>query len=96
MKLCRQSTKLSVMSLGSLSSKRLLQLPPTLRVVAVSSARPFSVLNRPPPNYEGHVPLNIPERAALAVGSAVMSLLDPRRGGRNDPISLEIFSSLIY
>lgn len=40
----------------------------------------FSVLNRPPPNYPGHIPLTLVERAALAVGSAVGSLLNPRRG----------------
>ncbi|KAI1140674.1 Coq4-domain-containing protein [Hypoxylon sp. FL0543] len=45
-----------------------------------SSSRPFSVLNRPPPNYPGHVPLTCLERAALAVGSGVVSLLDPYRG----------------
>jgi ubiquinone biosynthesis protein COQ4 len=43
--------------------------------------RTFSVLNRPPPNYPGHVPLTFVERSALAVGSAVGSLLDPHRGG---------------
>lgn len=45
-------------------------------------ARTFSVLSRPPPNYEGHVPLTRVERVGLAVGSAVMSLLNPRRGGK--------------
>ncbi|ERF70577.1 Ubiquinone biosynthesis protein coq4 [Endocarpon pusillum Z07020] len=44
-----------------------------------SSIRDFSVLNRPPPNYPGHVPLTFIERSALAVGSAVASLLNPRR-----------------
>ena len=39
------------------------------------------MLNRPPPNYEGHVPLNAFERSMLAAGSAVMSLMNPRRGG---------------
>lgn len=43
--------------------------------------RHFSVLNRPPPNYPGHVPLTRIERGALAIGSAVGSLLNPRRGG---------------
>ncbi|RYP63520.1 hypothetical protein DL769_006941 [Monosporascus sp. CRB-8-3] len=44
------------------------------------TSRPFSVLNRPPPNYPGHVPLTRIERTALAVGSGIMSFLDPRRG----------------
>ncbi|TVY21614.1 Coenzyme Q biosynthesis protein 4 [Lachnellula arida] len=44
------------------------------------NSRSFGVLNRPPPNYEGHVPLTRVERAGLAVGSAVMSWLNPRRG----------------
>ena len=43
-------------------------------------ARPFSVLNRPPPNYPGHVPLTRIERVALAIGSAIGSLANPRRG----------------
>ncbi|RNJ60945.1 Ubiquinone biosynthesis protein [Verticillium nonalfalfae] len=45
-----------------------------------SAPRPFSVLNRPPPNYPGHVPLTTIERASLAIGSGLMSLVDPRRG----------------
>jgi ubiquinone biosynthesis protein COQ4 len=45
-----------------------------------TTARCFSVLNRPPPNYEGHVPLTYLERGALAIGSAILSYLDPRRG----------------
>jgi ubiquinone biosynthesis protein COQ4 len=54
--------------------------------------RHFSVLNRPPPNYPGHVPLTRIEKAGLAVGSAVMSLIDPHRGGLCFPIecSLEL------
>ncbi|KAI4157397.1 MAG: hypothetical protein L6R39_000679 [Caloplaca ligustica] len=40
----------------------------------------FSVLNRPAPKYEGHVPLSVTERSVLAVGSAITSLLNPRRG----------------
>lgn len=42
-------------------------------------ARRFSVLNRPPPNYPGHVPLTLLERGALAVGSAVGALRNPYR-----------------
>lgn len=55
------------------------ELLATCRVSLCS--RSFSVLNRPPPNYEGHVPLTRIERAGLAVGSAVMSLINPRRHG---------------
>lgn len=44
-----------------------------------TSNRQFSVLNRPPPNYPGHVPLTRLERAVLAVGSGVTSLLNPYR-----------------
>lgn len=50
-----------------------------------STYRCFSVLNRPPPNYEGHIPLTRTERLGLALGSGLLSFLDPRRGG-NIPI----------
>ena len=58
-------------------------LPRELLVACTTSlnTRRFSILNRPPPKYEGHVPLTGIERAGLAVGSAVMSLFDPHRGG---------------
>ncbi|KAL8839570.1 MAG: hypothetical protein Q9170_001674 [Blastenia crenularia] len=42
--------------------------------------RLFSVVNRPSPKYNGHVPLTVIERGALAVGSAITSLFNPRRG----------------
>lgn len=51
----------------------LLPLPSTLR------SRTFSVLNRPPPNYPSHIPLNIPERLSLALGSAFGALKNPYR-----------------
>ena len=35
------------------------------------------------PAYDGHIPLNWFENAFLAVGSAVMSLANPRRGGEH-------------
>ncbi|KAK3072714.1 Ubiquinone biosynthesis protein [Teratosphaeriaceae sp. CCFEE 6253] len=62
------SCKRSVTSL-----QRFLALPPAIR------HRTFSILNRPPPNYPGHVPLTLIERGALAVGSAFGSLRDPHR-----------------
>lgn len=44
-------------------------------------SRAFSVLNRPPPIYNGHVPLTRIEKGALAVGSALGALMNPRRTG---------------
>lgn len=74
---------------------KVLQLPASIRIPAIRSSRTFSVLNRPPPKYEGHVPLTIVERGALAVGSAVMSLFNPRRGGeRSRPIEAIAFSEV--
>lgn len=72
----------------TLASPRLLSLPASLRFTCVNLARTFSVLKRPPPHYAGHVPLNAFERGAVAAGSAVMSLLNPRRGGVSDGLSL--------
>ena len=57
-------------------------MPTSTRVAAVASARGFSVLNRPPSQYRGHVPLNTLERGALAAGSAIISVLNPRRAGK--------------
>lgn len=45
------------------------------------NSRQFSVLNRPPPNYPGHIPLTRVEKAGLALGSAFGSLYNPYRGG---------------
>ena len=66
---------------NSSATKRFLSLPASVRATFLAPTRAFSVLNRPRPNYEGHVPLNVFERGVLAAGSAVMSLLNPRRGG---------------
>lgn len=57
----------------SLLLRRFLALPPALRT------RTFSILNRPPPSYPGHVPLTLLERSALALGSAFGSLRNPHR-----------------
>lgn len=64
--------------------RRCLKLPSPVRWLTLSANRSFSSLNRPSPNYEDHVPLTRFENGALAVGSAVMSLLNPRRGGNED------------
>jgi ubiquinone biosynthesis protein COQ4 len=39
------------------------------------------VLNRPPPNYDGYVPLTRIERGALAAASALGAVMNPRRAG---------------
>ena len=65
------------------STRSLLELPAGIRHTTIISSRPFSVLNRPPPRYDGHVPLTTLERGALAAGSAIMSLVNPRRGGKH-------------
>ena len=72
----------------TMASTRLLSLPASFRFTCINLARTFSVLKRPPPHYAGHVPLNVFERGAVAAGSAVMSLLNPRRGGVSDGLSL--------
>lgn len=41
----------------------------------------FSILNRPPPNYEGHVPLTTIERVVLGAGAGIAALLNIRRHG---------------
>ncbi|KAL8930521.1 MAG: hypothetical protein Q9208_000705 [Pyrenodesmia sp. 3 TL-2023] len=57
-----------------------LRLPSAVYPAFSGEFRLFSVLNRPPPQYHGHVPLTSTERGVLAVGSALTSLLNPRRG----------------
>jgi ubiquinone biosynthesis protein COQ4 len=71
----------------------------TTKPTVSCTLRPFSVLNRPPPNYPGHVPLTTIERGALAVGSALGSLINPRRAGTellnedyNQPAILSLMS----
>ena len=65
----------------NLASTRVVNLPASFRLTCVNLVRSFSVLDRPQPHYAGHVPLNVCERGAVAAGSAVMSFLNPRRGG---------------
>jgi len=33
------------------------------------------------PLYDGHIPINLLQRAVLSVGSSIVSLTDPARGG---------------
>ncbi|KAJ5469536.1 Ubiquinone biosynthesis protein coq4 [Penicillium diatomitis] len=66
-------------ALGSRSSQGLRKLCYSSSSNMTSVIRPFSVLNRPKPNYPGHVPLTTIERGALALGSAFGSLINPRR-----------------
>ena len=67
--------------LGKCGAKQISILAPSGSTCVSYSARSFSVLKRPPPNYPGHVPLSTIERGALAVGSALGSLLNPQRAG---------------
>ena len=76
--------KVAVSSLRSAATARraIVQKSTVCAACASStSQRPFSALNRPPPNYPGHVPLTRIERAGLAVGSGIASLINPYRHG---------------
>ena len=63
--------------------RRIVQLPGLAKITTFSGIRFASGdgPSRPPPAYPGHVPLNWFENAFLAVGSAVMGLASPKRGG---------------
>lgn len=78
---------------GPIGARILVLSPSTIPACPI---RPFSILNRPPPKYPGHVPLTFVERGALAVGSAVGSIINPRRGGTHiipDRLLLQILTS---
>jgi len=68
----------------ALSQLTLIALPVAVRLQA------FSVLNRPPPNYPGHVPLTAIERVGLAFGSAIASMVDHHRHGESGYIFCNI------
>jgi ubiquinone biosynthesis protein COQ4 len=63
-------------------SQRLLPLTvPTVPILHRHSPRHTRSV-KTEPAYPGHIPLNSFENAFLAVGSAFMSLADPRRAGK--------------
>ncbi|KAL5358200.1 ubiquinone biosynthesis protein coq4, mitochondrial [Aspergillus floccosus] len=64
---------------GAAIVTRELLLPTSSSSILASHPRFFSVFSRPQPKYPGHVPLNAIERGALAVGSALGALMNPRR-----------------
>ncbi|EAU30916.1 ubiquinone biosynthesis protein COQ4, mitochondrial precursor [Aspergillus terreus NIH2624] len=64
---------------GAAIVARELPLPASSSSILASHPRAFSIFSRPQPKYPGHVPLNAIERGALAVGSAVGALMNPRR-----------------
>ncbi|KAK8064956.1 coenzyme Q biosynthesis protein Coq4 [Apiospora phragmitis] len=73
-------TTASTTSSSSLTTTSSTTHCPSYTPTRQQTARAFSVLNRPPPNYPGHVPLTRIERATLALGSGVLSLANPYRG----------------
>lgn len=50
---------------------------------AAGSAGSRHLFSRAEPAYHGHWPLNTLENAFMAVGSGLMALKDPRRGGES-------------
>ena len=70
------------MALIKISNRTVVRSTTTFNATVFFGVRKFSVLNRPAPNYEGHVPLNGLEKSALAIGSAFMALRDPYRHGK--------------
>lgn len=72
------------MSVNMNISRHGLRVVKTRPLVVVSrslaTVRP-DIPKRPEPAYPGHIPLTRLENAFLAVGSGLMSLANPRRGG---------------
>lgn len=65
---------------------RLTRLSAPLSIARTVSSQNFVAtrsLGSKVPAYEGHIPVNWFENGVLAVGSAFMSLADPRRGGES-------------
>ncbi|EIW84399.1 Coq4-domain-containing protein [Coniophora puteana RWD-64-598 SS2] len=51
----------------------------TPAALSLTTSRKYNTGSRLPPAYPGHIPLSTLENGILAVGSAVMAFLDPRR-----------------
>jgi ubiquinone biosynthesis protein COQ4 len=71
---------MSCLSSSRIISRRACRHAPSLGATIVRRPCQIRFINTQPA-YPGHIPLNCFENAVLAVGSAVMSLADPRRGG---------------
>jgi len=71
---------MSCLSSFRIISRRAYRHAPLLGAATVRMPHQARFINTQPA-YPGHIPLNRFENAVLAVGSAVMSLADPRRGG---------------
>lgn len=63
------------------TSKWLARAAPTLVASRADVLREQVRSKSTQPAYEGHIPLNTFESAFLAVGSGLMALMNPRRGG---------------
>ena len=74
------------MSLLAIARTRIPQRSLPLTVLAAPTLHRFSPRHtrsiKSEPAYPGHIPLSSFENAFLAVGSAFMSLADPRRAGK--------------
>lgn len=96
---CHRDSHATAMSVSRhclLATRRRLFLIPS-RALATHAPE---IPKRPEPAYPGHIPLNWFESAFLAVGSGVVSLLNPRRGGARGShsglsLSFFIFSPLL-
>lgn len=69
----------SLISLTRITARSYARSEPVVGAILSYHGHVRSVTTKPA--YEGHIPLNFFENAVLAVGSAVVSLVDPRRGG---------------
>lgn len=71
------------------TSRNLARLARHIHNASVNQTRSSSTA----PAYEGHIPLQWFEKAVLAVGSAFMSITDPRRGGKFPQLNVKLPSA---